>query len=109
MLIIAGLPNILFILAAILLFLNKKLALYFAAPGLLVMPLWGDLDMNLIGGYGLWVLTGLGVFIMAANLYKTDVDIPYHRLLISGPLIICYIIGALILCNELLYGSLISK
>jgi len=107
--IIAGLPNILFILSAILLFLNKKFALYFAAPSLLSMALWIEKDINLIGGFGLWLLTGLGLFVLAANLYKSETNVPYHRLFISGPLITSYIIVALIAINELLYGPLIFK
>lgn len=97
--IIAGSPNILFVSAAILLFLTNHHALYFAAPGLLVMLLWGG-GVNPIGGYGLWVLTGLVVFVLAATNYKKQKNIPYYRLIYSRPLITTYIIGALVFLSE---------
>ncbi len=99
--IIGGLPNILFISAAISLFFSKQFALYFAAPGLLIMVLWGT-NVSTIGGYVLWVLTGLAVFIMAAMLYKTEQNISCQRMLYSGPLITTYITGALVILNSAL-------
>jgi hypothetical protein len=102
--IVAGAPNILFVLSVIFLILGKRQALYFAAPGLLVMVVWG-IGVNPIGGYGLWVIAGAGVFVLAANLYKTETNISYRRFLISGPLLISYIVGALILLSEILESS----
>lgn len=102
--IIAGVPNILFVLSAIFLIFGKRLALYFAAPSLLVMVLWG-IGINPIGGYGLWVIAGAGVFVLAADLYKTETNISYRRFLVSRPLLISYMVGALILLSELLENS----
>ena len=91
----------LFVLAIAALVMGKAEALYFAAPCLLVMALWGS-GTNPLGGYGLWLLAGLGVFVLSVVYFWRKKEMSVGRFLISGPFIVSYCFGLVFLLNGLL-------
>ena len=98
--ILGGLPNELFIIAAILTLLNKNQALYFIAPCVVIMLMWGIGDIRyFVGGYGLWLLSGIGLFLVSAIFYKDSKNIKFISLLSSPPLLIAMIVGSIWLLN----------
>ena len=88
---IAGSPNFLFALSALLVVLGRWEACYFAALTVVSMGVWmfpGNGILNPVGGLGLWILTGVAMAFLAARLYRRRFELTPARLLLSGPIIV---------------------
>ena len=96
--ILIGISNILFIISFFLIFKKRRSSFYLAGPCIVGMLFWLISLRGLQIGYYLWLMSGLGLFLLSAMEYSNQTGVKGIRLFVSKGACIMYVaIGIIIL------------